>query len=181
MCQDKFWLDKYHHNAWHLLEIVPGTYIKFGPNRVSNSWDISVMDKCRQDYCCQDKCHCDKWNQVLYIPKNLPLKFHQNRVSNSWDIADSEFVWGGVWRGGMQSQGNIRKKERKYRIYIPYSLFLWAFCLPAPSIIKYPQISEFTNCANVIHEWPQSAFENVWKTFDDICLCCRRPQLMTAR
>ena len=39
----KFWTPKIRH----LLKIVPGTlYLKFGPNRVSDSWDIAIMDKC---------------------------------------------------------------------------------------------------------------------------------------
>ena len=25
--QDKLWQDKYYHNGWHLLKMVPGTYI----------------------------------------------------------------------------------------------------------------------------------------------------------
>ena len=25
--------------------------------------DIADMDKCGQDICCLDKCHCDSWNQ----------------------------------------------------------------------------------------------------------------------
>ena len=33
--------------------------LKFGQNRVSNSWDIPDMDKCHPDKCCLDKCHCD--------------------------------------------------------------------------------------------------------------------------
>ena len=48
--------------------------LKFGKNRVSNSWDIPDMDKCRQDKCCPD----------------------------SWDIAEIEFVWV-VVVGGLRS------------------------------------------------------------------------------
>ena len=40
--------------------------LKFGQNRVSNSWDIADMDKSSQDKCCLYKWHSDSWN-LLYI------------------------------------------------------------------------------------------------------------------
>ena len=36
--------------------------LKFGKNRVSDSWDIPDIDKCRKDKCCLNKCHCGSWN-----------------------------------------------------------------------------------------------------------------------
>ena len=51
-----------------VVDILRNLPLKSGQNRVTNSWDISDMDKWRQD-----KCH-------------LPLTFHQNRVTNSWNI-----------------------------------------------------------------------------------------------
>ena len=36
--------------------------LSFHQNRVSSSWDIPDMDKCREDKCCVDKCHPDSWN-----------------------------------------------------------------------------------------------------------------------
>ena len=56
-------MDKSCLDCWHLLKIVPGTYLlKFGQNEESNICYISDMDKCHQDKCCQDKCHGDSWN-----------------------------------------------------------------------------------------------------------------------
>ena len=61
-------------------------YIKFCENPVSNSWDISDMEKC-----CQ-------FESVQEGPRDLLLKFDRNRLSNSWDIVDFEFsVVGGGW------------------------------------------------------------------------------------
>ena len=42
--------------------------LKFGQIQVSNSWDITDMDKCRQDKCCLDKCRHDSWNQFKRVP-----------------------------------------------------------------------------------------------------------------
>ena len=42
--------------------------LKFGQNQVSNSWDITDMDKCRQDKCCLDKCRHGSWNQFKMVP-----------------------------------------------------------------------------------------------------------------
>jgi len=36
--------------------------LRFGQNRVSNSWDIPDMDKSRQVKCCLNKCHRDSLN-----------------------------------------------------------------------------------------------------------------------
>ena len=36
--------------------------LKFGQNRVSDSWDIPDMDKSCKDKCCLNKCHFDSWN-----------------------------------------------------------------------------------------------------------------------
>ena len=50
---------KCHCDCWNMFKMVPGTYLKFGQNRVRNRGDIPDMDKCRQDKCCLDKSHCD--------------------------------------------------------------------------------------------------------------------------
>ena len=42
--------------------------LKFGQIQVSNSWDITDMDKCRQDKCCLDKYRHDSWNQFKMVP-----------------------------------------------------------------------------------------------------------------
>ena len=38
------------------------TPLRFGQNRVSNSWDIPDMEKSRQVKCCLNKCHRDSLN-----------------------------------------------------------------------------------------------------------------------
>ena len=43
-CQDKCCLDKCHHDSWHLLKMVPESWLKFGQNWVSNSWDIANIE-----------------------------------------------------------------------------------------------------------------------------------------
>ena len=68
--QDICCLEKCHHNSWYLLKIVPGSKpLKFGQNRVINSWDIPDMDKCCQDKCCLDKCHCDSSHLLKIVPE----------------------------------------------------------------------------------------------------------------
>ena len=42
--------------------------LKFGQIQVSNSWDITDMDKCRQDKCGLDKCRHVSWNQFKMVP-----------------------------------------------------------------------------------------------------------------
>ena len=56
---------------WHLLCVKDGPRnlpLKFGQNRVSNSWDITDMDKCCKDICCMDKCHLDGWYLLKMVP-----------------------------------------------------------------------------------------------------------------
>ena len=58
-------------SSWQLESVQNGPrnlLLKFGQNRVSNSWDIPDMDKCRHDKCCLDKCHCDSWNLFKMVP-----------------------------------------------------------------------------------------------------------------
>ena len=96
-------------SPWQLTFIEEGPRnlrLKFGQNRVSNSWDIPDMDKCRLDKCRLDKCHRDSYDG----PRNLRLKFGQNQFSNSWDITDIEFWWwvvDGGCGGGVQSHFNV--------------------------------------------------------------------------
>ena len=58
-CQDKCCLEKCHRDIWHLLKMVPESWLKFGQKWVGSSWDIADMDKCCQDKCCMDKCSFD--------------------------------------------------------------------------------------------------------------------------
>ena len=77
--------------AWTNVTVTAGIccrcslYLKFGPNRVSNSWDISDMEKMSPGKMSQ-------WllEYVLDVPRNLPVKLHQNQVSNSWDIPNMD-------------------------------------------------------------------------------------------
>ena len=54
-------LESVQDGPWNLLS-------KFGQNQVSNSWDITDMDKCRQSKCCLDKCRHDNWNKFKMVP-----------------------------------------------------------------------------------------------------------------
>ena len=66
-------------------------HLKFGLNRVSNSWDIPDMDKCQQYIlCCLDKWHLDSWHFIKMVPGTYLSKFCLNRVINSWDIPDMD-------------------------------------------------------------------------------------------
>ena len=59
-CQDKCWLDKYHHNGWHMLKKGSRNLpLKFGQHWVSNSRDIADVNKCHQGICCLNECHND--------------------------------------------------------------------------------------------------------------------------
>ena len=52
-------------STWQLTSVKEGSRnvpLKFGQNRVSNSWDIINMNKCRQDKCCLYKCYHDSWH-----------------------------------------------------------------------------------------------------------------------
>ena len=52
-------------SLWHLESVQDGPRnlrLKFGQNWISNSRDISDMDKCLQDKCCLDKCPRYGWN-----------------------------------------------------------------------------------------------------------------------
>ena len=57
---------------------------KFGQNWISNSLDITDMDKCWQYKCCLDRCQHESAQEG---PRNLLLKFGQNRAINSRDMA----------------------------------------------------------------------------------------------
>ena len=82
-----------------VLDFPRNLLLKFHHNRVTNSWYILDMAKCRLN-----KISLWRMESVLDVPRNLPLKFHQNWVSNSWDIADIEFLWvGGWWVGFAKS------------------------------------------------------------------------------
>ena len=119
-------------SQWQLTSVEDGSgnlHLKFGQNRVSNSWDIPDMDKSCMDKnvpvmvgicsrCSQQPIfgqmlpgqmlprQMSPWQleSVHEGPRNLHLKFGQIRASNSWDIADIEFsvvvVVGG---GGVKS------------------------------------------------------------------------------
>ena len=69
-----------------------GIPLKFGQNRVSNSRDISDMDKC-----CLGKCHIDSW-LTEYGWSSERAKFQAPRMSKStlkvcgWVVLG----WGGV-------------------------------------------------------------------------------------
>ena len=68
-CQHKCWPDKYHHNGWHLLKKGSRNLpLKLDHHRVSNSWDIPDMDKCRQDKCFLGKCQLYSQNLSKMVP-----------------------------------------------------------------------------------------------------------------
>ena len=66
--------------------------LKFGKNRVSNSWDIPDMDKCHQDKCCVEKCHCDSYN----LSKMVPGTFFQSLVKIGFILAEIFLIWTNV-------------------------------------------------------------------------------------
>ena len=66
--QDKCCLDICRGDSCNLLYMFPGPFVKFYPNRASNSWDIADMDKCPQDKCCLDKCRGDCSNRLYMFP-----------------------------------------------------------------------------------------------------------------
>ena len=74
-CQDIRCLDKYHHNSWHLLSIVPEAYLWSKSPVTAEIFPMLLRQM-------------SLWqlDSVLDFPRNLCLKFGQNRVSNSWDI-----------------------------------------------------------------------------------------------
>ena len=87
-CQDQCFLDKCDHDSWNRgSQELP---LKFGQNWVSNSWDITYMDKCRQDKCCMGKMWLWQLASVKEGPSNLPLKFGQNLTTNTWDITSMD-------------------------------------------------------------------------------------------
>ena len=45
--------------------------LKFGQNRINNSWAIPYVDKCRQDKYCLDKCQIDSWLTSEHLCKIL--------------------------------------------------------------------------------------------------------------
>ena len=47
---------------------------KNGHKKVSNSWIIADMDKCRQDKCCIDICGYMRGNEKMFGPKNIEVK-----------------------------------------------------------------------------------------------------------
>ena len=54
-------------SPWQLASVkdVPRSLpLKFGQNRVSNSWFIPDIDKCRQDKWFLEKCYSDSWGQI---------------------------------------------------------------------------------------------------------------------
>ena len=60
--------------------------LNFSSTRVSNSWDISDMDKCHKDKCWLNKYYNNGW----HLSKMVRLKFGQQRVSNSGYIPDMD-------------------------------------------------------------------------------------------
>ena len=70
---------------WHCIDLaltLPRTWLKlanlplkFGQNRVSNSWDIPDMDKCQLDKCWLDKCHRDSWDVLRMVPGTYVYSF----------------------------------------------------------------------------------------------------------
>ena len=70
---------------WNLASCIAFTLpLKYIPNRVSNSWDMSP------EQMLPGQMSLWQLESVLDVPRNLPVKFHQNRVSNSWDIPDMD-------------------------------------------------------------------------------------------
>ena len=61
-------LEKCHPDSLHLLDGPRNLHLKFGQNQISNSWDISEMNKCHQDKFCLDKCHRYSWNLLKMVP-----------------------------------------------------------------------------------------------------------------
>ena len=60
---------------WQLesfLDVSRNLPLRCHKNRVSNSWDIPDMDKCRQDKCCLNKCHHDSWNLFVAWTNDTP-------------------------------------------------------------------------------------------------------------
>ena len=55
-------------DSLHLLDGPRNLHLKFGQNRISNSWDISEMNKCHQDKFCLGKCHCYSRNLLKMVP-----------------------------------------------------------------------------------------------------------------
>ena len=58
-------------SSWQLESVHKGPrnlHLKFGQNRISNSWDISEMNKCHQDKFCLGKCHCYSRNLLKMVP-----------------------------------------------------------------------------------------------------------------
>ena len=59
-------------STWQLTSVKEGSRnvpLKFGQNQVSNSWDITNMDKCCQGKCCLAKCHRDSWHLLKVVPE----------------------------------------------------------------------------------------------------------------
>ena len=86
--------DKCQPDSWHLLKMVPGTYLKslvkvrYITAEIFLIWTNVVRTNVA-------------WTNVTLTPKicsfgprNLPLKFGQNGVSNSWDM----MLWRWRWR-----------------------------------------------------------------------------------
>ena len=66
----KFFYQDFFDFLWQLEYVQDGPRnlsLKFGQNRVSDSWDIPDMDKCHKDKCCLNKCHCDSWNMFKKV------------------------------------------------------------------------------------------------------------------
>ena len=126
--------------------------VKFGQNRVSNSWDIVVVVIVAVDDVVDVVVVSVVVVSVVVVvivvfdvvvgvsvvvhvvtvdPRNPPWKFGKNRVGKSWDIADVEFpvVGGGGWwvvvGGGVKSFSC----HTQLLSWVEVELGLWQLCV----------------------------------------------------
>ena len=88
-------------SPWQLASVKDGARnlpLKFGKNRVSNSWDITYMDKCRHDKCCIDKCHqiCSRWSKeptykVWSISDQYQMRYTWYGQISPWQMSPWQF------------------------------------------------------------------------------------------
>ena len=69
LAQKNFFVNKNFSKIFKYVQDRPRNLpLKFGQGRVSNTWDIQDMDKCRKNKYCLDKCHCYSWNMFKKVP-----------------------------------------------------------------------------------------------------------------
>ena len=91
-------------SPWQLGCVMDGPRnlpLKFHQNRVSNSWDIPDMDKCRLDKCCLDKCHRDSWDVLRMVPQT----YVQSLVKIGSVTAEIFPIWTNVENKPLQGGG----------------------------------------------------------------------------